>query len=108
MGEAVAIFPAAPQATRSNDVEYRYRQDNDLYYLTGFPEPDSMCVLLPASEKEPFILFVLPRDPAKEIWNGRRYGVNGAKEVFGADAAYTIDQVEEILCPILSRMHRVY
>lgn len=108
MGDAVAIFPAAPLATRSNDVEYRYRQDNDLYYLTGFPEPESMGVLLPPGEKESFILFVLPRDPKKEIWNGRRYGVDGAKETFGADAAYTIDQVEEVLRPILARMHRVY
>jgi len=108
MGDAVAMFPAALQATRSNDVEYRYRQDNDFYYLTGFPEPESMCVLLPPGVKESFLLFVLPRDPAKETWNGRRYGVDGAKEVFGADAAYTIDQFEEILTPILSRMHRVY
>lgn len=104
----MAIFPAAPQATRSNDVEYRYRQDNDFYYLTGFPEPESMCVLLPPGEKERFVLFVLPRDPQKEIWNGRRHGVDGAKESFGADAAYTIDKVEEILLPILAHTHRVY
>ena len=108
MGDAVAIFPAAPQATRSNDVEYRYRQDNDFYYLTGFPEPESMCVLLPPSEKERFILFVLPRDRQKEIWNGRRYGVDGAKESFGADAAYTIDKLEEVLLPILAHTHGVY
>jgi len=108
MGDAVAIFPAAAQATRSNDVEYRYRQDSDFYYLTGFPEPDSMCVLLPPSEKERFILFVLPRDPQKEIWNGRRYGIDGARETFGADAAHTIDKVEEVLSPILAQTHRVY
>jgi len=108
MGDAVAIFPAAAQATRSNDVEYRYRQDSDFYYLTGFPEPDSLCVLLPPSEKERFILFVLPRDPQKEIWNGRRYGIDGARETFGADAAHTIDKVEEVLSPILAQTHRVY
>ena len=108
MGDAVAIFPAAPQATRSNDVEYRYRQDNDFYYLTGFPEPESLCVLLPPGEKKRFVLFVLPRDPEKETWNGRRFGVDGAKESFGADAAYTIDQVEEVLLPILAHTHRVY
>ena len=47
MGEGVAIFPAAPLSIRSHDTEYRYRQDNDLYYLTGFPEPEALCLLSP-------------------------------------------------------------
>ena len=108
MGEGVAIIQAAPQATRSNDVEYRYRQDNDLLYLTGFPEPNCLCVLSPQHEEERFILFVQPRDRAKETWNGKRYGVDGAREVFGADAAYTIDQCREILPKHLARNDNVY
>ena len=108
MGEGVAILQAAPQATRSNDVEYRYRQDNDLLYLTGFPEPNCLCVLSPQHEEERFILFVQPRDRAKETWTGKRYGVDGAREGFGADAAYTIDQVREILPKHLARNDNVY
>jgi len=107
MGEGVAIIPAAPQATRSNDVEYRYRQDNDLLYLTGFPEPGSLCVLSPGHERERFILFVQPRDREKETWTGKRYGVDGAREVFGADAAYTIDQVGEVLPEHLGQTDKV-
>ena len=107
MGEGVAIIPAAPQATRSNDVEYRYRQDNDLLYLTGFPEPNCLCVLSPQHERERFILFVQPRDREKETWTGKRYGVDGAREVFGADAAYTIDQVREVLPEHLARTDTV-
>ncbi|MCY4438994.1 MAG: aminopeptidase P N-terminal domain-containing protein, partial [Deltaproteobacteria bacterium] len=108
MGEGVAIIPAAPQSTRSNDVEYRYRQDNDLLYLTGFPEPNCLCVLSPQHEEERFILFVQPRDRAKETWTGKRYGVDGAREVFGADAAYTIDQVREVLPAHLAQTDNVY
>jgi Xaa-Pro aminopeptidase len=108
MGEGVAIFPAAPLAIRSNDTEYRYRQDNDFYYLTGFPEPESLCLLSPQHDTERFILFVRPRDKDKEVWTGRRFGVEGAQEVFGADAAYTIDKLDEILPQHLAMAEKVY
>ena len=108
MGEGVAVIPAAPPSTRSNDVEYRYRQDNDLFYLTGFPEPHSLCVLSPGHESERFVLFVQPRDRNKETWTGKRYGTEGAREAFGADAAYTIDQVKEVLPGKLSGADTVY
>ena len=108
MGGGVAIIPAAPPSTRSNDVEYRYRQDNDLLYLTGFPEPNSLCVLSPRHHTERCVLFVQPRDREKETWTGKRFGVDGAREVFGADAAYTIDQVAEVLRAHLAQTDTVY
>jgi len=82
---SVAILPAAREATRSNDTEYRFRQDSDFYYLTGFNEPDAIAVVTP-SRDERYTLFVRPRDREKETWTGRRAGVEGAKEKFGADA----------------------
>jgi Xaa-Pro aminopeptidase len=108
MGEGVAIFPAAPESIRSNDTGYRYRQDSDFYYLTGFPEPEALCVLSPQHEKERFILFVRPRDKEKETWTGRRFGAEGAKDIFGADAAYTIDKVDEVLLQHLALTEKVY
>lgn len=108
MGEGVAIFPAAPLSIRSHDTEYRYRQDNDFYYLTGFSEPESLCLLSPQHEKERFILFVRPRDKEKEVWTGRRFGVEGAKEFFGVDAAYTIDMIDEILPQHLMQVEKIY
>jgi Xaa-Pro aminopeptidase len=108
MGPGVAIFPAAPASVRSHDTEYRYRQDNDLYYLTGFPEPEAICLLSPQHEKERFIMFVRPRDKDKEVWTGKRFGVEGAKELFGADAAYTIDKIDEILPQHLAQAEKVY
>ncbi len=108
MGDGVALFPAAPTSIRSQDVEYRYRQDNDLYYLTGFPEPESLCLLSPHHDKEQFILFVRPRDKEKETWTGKRIGVEGAQEHFGVDAAYTIDQLDKVLPEHLLAAEKIY
>jgi Xaa-Pro aminopeptidase len=108
MGEGVAIFPAAPLSIRSHDTEYRYRQDNDLYYLTGFPEPEALCLLSPQHDTERFILFVRPRDKDREVWTGRRFGAERAKEIFAADAAYTIDKLDEILPQHLATAEKVY
>jgi len=108
MGEGVAIFPAAPLSIRSHDTEYRYRQDNDFYYLTGFPEPEALCLLSPQHDRERFVLFVRPRDKDREVWTGRRFGAERAKEIFGADATYTIDKLDEILPQHLATAEKVY
>jgi Xaa-Pro aminopeptidase len=92
---SLALFRAAPIAIRSADVEFPYRQDNDFFYLTGFPEPEAICLLDPQSP-EPFTLFVRPRDPERETWTGRRWGAEGAREHFGASAAFTIDKFDEL------------
>src|SRR5437870_12547316 len=94
--KSVAIMPAAHEATRSNDTEYRFRQDSDFYYLTGFNEPDAIAVVTP-SRDERYTLFVRPRDREKETWTGRRAGVEGAKEKFGADAAFSVEEFQEKL-----------
>src|SRR5678809_1291606 len=84
---SVAIIPAAREATRSNDTHYRFRQDSDFFYLTGFEEPDALAVIKPESDKK-YTLFVRPRDPEREIWDGRRAGVEGAQSEFGAAEAF--------------------
>src|SRR5579863_655506 len=80
----IAILPSAPVSTRSNDVEYVYRQDNDFYYLTGFAEPESVAVLAPGHPDGEFVLFVRPRDKEREIWTGVRAGIEGAVSDYGA------------------------
>jgi len=107
MERGVAILRAAPVSVRSHDVDYPYRQDNDLLYLTGFAEPEATCVLSPGSE-HPFTLFVRPRDKDKEIWNGLRAGVDGAKTAYGADAAYPIAELNERLPKLVEHAPVVY
>ncbi|MET0622774.1 MAG: Xaa-Pro aminopeptidase [Pyrinomonadaceae bacterium] len=104
---SVAIIPAAREVTRSHDTEYRFRQDSDFYYLTGFREPDAVAVVAPAREK-PFTLFVRPRDREKEIWNGRRAGVEGARERYGADEAFPVEEFDAKLAELLDGAHSLY
>ena len=104
---SVAILPAAREVTRSNDTEYRFRQDSDFYYLTGFQEPDAIAVVAPAKDAR-YTLFVRPRDPEKEVWNGRRAGVEGAKQSFGADAAFPVEEFQDKLTELLDGARNLY
>jgi len=106
--DAVAIFPAAPERTRSNDVEYRYRQQSDFYYLTGFAEPGAVCVLQPGHATEEYVLFVRPRDRDKETWTGRRAGVEGAVVEYGASMAYPIDELDQRIGKMISERNQLY
>ncbi len=89
----VAVLPAAPVAIRNNDVEHEYRQDSDFHYLTGFDEPESVLVMASEHPEHKTVLFVRPRDPEREVWDGARAGVEGAVSEFGADAAFPISEL---------------
>jgi Xaa-Pro aminopeptidase len=105
--QSVAVIPAACEATRSNDTQYRYRQDSDFFYLTGFEEPESIAVIAPGRE-QPYTLFVRPRDPEQEVWIGKRAGVEGATSEFGADQAFPIVEFDEKLHDILDGAQILY
>jgi len=101
MKEGVAVLFAAPEAAFGHDVHYRYRPDPDLFYLTGFPEPDAVAVF--DADRRTFTLFVRPKDRAKETWEGRRSGPEGAARDFGADAAHPIAELPRRLPDLLRR-----
>ncbi|MDH4048404.1 MAG: aminopeptidase P N-terminal domain-containing protein [Gammaproteobacteria bacterium] len=104
----IAILPSAPQAIRSRDVEYKYRQDSDFYYLTGFAEPESVAVLAPGRENGEFILFCRERDNDKERWDGSRAGTDGAVSDYAADDAFPISDIDDILPGIMESRSSVY
>ncbi len=104
---SIAIIPAAHEATRSYDTEYKFRQDSDFWYLTLFPEPDAIAVIDPGSKK-PYTLYVRPRDPLMETWFGRRQGVEGAVKNYGADRAVSIDKFEADLGKLLDGHDKLY
>jgi len=106
--DGIAILPSAPVRTRSRDVEYRYRQDSDFYYLSGFAEPDAVTVIVPGRDSGEYVLFCRERDELKEQWNGSRAGPDGAVELHGADDAFPIDDIDDILPGILENRSRVY
>jgi Xaa-Pro aminopeptidase len=106
--DSIAIMPAAMPGTRNRDVEYPFRQDSDFLYLTGFSEPEAVMVLVPGRKNGQYILFCRERDPVMETWHGRRAGLEGATEVYGADDAFPIGDIDDILPGLLEDRERVY
>jgi Xaa-Pro aminopeptidase len=85
---AVAVVRSLPERLRNGDAHHVFRQHSDLVYLTGFLEPDTTLVLRPGAASERVVMFVRPSDPEAEVWDGRRAGIDGAKQYYGAEAAY--------------------
>jgi len=105
---SIAIVPTAPVRQRNSDVDHRFRPDSDFIYLTGFAEPEAICVLRPGHDEGEYLLFCRERDPEKELWDGLRAGLDGAKERYGADEAYPITELEQYLPKMLENHQRVF
>ena len=106
--DSIAVLPAALPKTRNNDVHYGYRQDSDFHYLTGFDEPEAVAVLVPGRAGGEFLLFVRERDPERETWDGHRAGPDGATRDFGADDAFPIGDLDDILPGLMENRARVF
>ena len=105
---AIAILPTAPTRLRNRDVEFPFRPDSDFYYLSGYPEPEAVAVLIPDRQAGEFILFCRPRDRKMEIWDGRRAGLEGAVADYGADDAFPIGDMDDILPGLIENHARVF
>lgn len=106
--DSIAIIPSAHEYLRNGDAHYQFRQNSDFFYLTGFTEPESVAVFIPDRKEGEFILFNRERDAEREIWDGYRAGQEGAKTIYGADQAYSINQLDEVLPQLMSNHTRVY
>jgi Xaa-Pro aminopeptidase len=105
---SIAILPTGSEAVRNRDVLFPFRPDSDFYYLTGFAEPEAVLVLIPGRRQGEYILFCREKDPAKEIWDGYRAGVEGAVADFGADDAFPIADLDDILPGLMEERERVF
>lgn len=106
--DGVAIIPSARSIPRNRDVDFVFRQDSDFLYLTGFDEPDSLALILPSNSKGQFILFCRERNPEQEIWDGRRSGLEGVKENYGANLAYSIDELDAMMPKLFAGRERFF
>ena len=104
----IALVPASPVRPRNRDVDFPYRPDSNFYYLTGFGEPEAVAVFMPGREQGEFVMFCRERDPAAEQWHGTRLGLEGACERHGADDAFPIGDIDDILPGLLEDKSRVY
>lgn len=106
--DSIAIIPAASVYPRNGDVEHDYRQDSNFQYLSGFPEPEALLVLIPGREEGEFVLFCRDRNPERELWEGRRAGQEGAVRDYEAHQAFSITQLDELVPDLLNGCARVY
>jgi Xaa-Pro aminopeptidase len=106
--DAIAIIPAAPVRHRNGDIEYAYRQDSHFHYLTGFPEPEAVAVLVPGRPHAEYLLFVRERDVRRESWDGPRAGTEGAVERYGADDAFPVADIDEILPGLIEQRAQIF
>lgn len=105
---SVAILPAAQVKMRSRDTDYHFRQDSDFYYLSGFAEPQALLILAPGRAEGEFIICCRKRNKEKEIWEGAMEGPEGAVANYGADQAFPIDDINDLLPSLLADIDRVY
>ena len=106
--DSIAIQPTSPERFRNRDIHYPYRADSDFYYLTGFEEPEAVMVIIPGRDQGEYVLFCRERDPDREIWDGARAGLEGACESYGADDAFPIEDLDEILPGLLENRDVIY
>jgi Xaa-Pro aminopeptidase len=106
--DAVAVVRSLPERLRNGDAFHPVRQLSDLYYLTGFAEPDATLVLRPGADRERVVMFVRPRDPELEVWDGRRAGVEGATATYGADAAYPTAELPARLWELVANAEELH
>lgn len=105
---AIVIQPTSPHRVRNRDVLYPYRPDSDFYYLTGFPEPEAVAVIIPGRPQGEYILFCRERNPEAEAWDGARAGLEGALAQHGADDAFPIEDLDEILPGLMENRDLIY
>jgi Xaa-Pro aminopeptidase len=105
---AVAVVHSLPERLRNGDAHHVFRQHSDLIYLTGFLEPEATLVLRPGAETERVVLFVRPSDPEAEVWDGPRAGIDGAKQRYGADAAYPCAELSTRLWELLANCDELH
>jgi Xaa-Pro aminopeptidase len=107
-GNSIAVIAAAPEKIRSKDTHYPYKQSTNLSYLSGFPEPQSVMLLIPGRSQGDVVFFCRDKDLLRETWDGYRQGPAGAVQNFGADDAFPIDDIDDILPGMLEGRDRVY
>ena len=105
---SLVIVPNKLPSIRSNDVEYRFKPDTDFYYLTGFEEPNSICVIKKDKKNFTYVLFIEGQDKEQEIWVGKKCNITYAKSYYKADEAFLISQFDDKLKKLISGIEHIY
>lgn len=106
--DSVMILVSNPEAKRSKDTNFSFRQSSDIVYLCGFPEPNCALIVSKLSGKQEILLLVQPKDKERELWDGRRLGLQGARKSYFASKAYAVSEFETLLAGLLKKAKQVY
>ena len=106
--DSAIIVSSATVKSRISDTDYAYRQDSNFYYLSGYEEPDSLLLIRPSADKDKYIIFCRDRDPLREQWDGFRSGQEGAVDKYGADKAFSINSLDEVMPKMLEGIKNIY
>jgi len=106
--DSIAILPTASVTVRNRDVEFPFRPDSDFFYLTGYPEPEAVLVLIPDRKEGESILFCRESDEKMEAWHGRRSGLDGAISIYSVDDAFPIEDMDDILPGLIEGHERIF
>jgi len=107
---SVAIFCSNDAMHRNGDQTFPFRQDSDLFALSGLDQPGTLLVLYPDARQEAWreMAFILPQDPQHAIWNGHRYSTREARQVSGIQSVYVTTRWDRIMQPIFKSVHTIY
>ncbi|HEY7292871.1 MAG TPA: aminopeptidase P N-terminal domain-containing protein [Vicinamibacterales bacterium] len=101
--DAMLVLWSAPPRLYSLDVDYEYRQDSNLYYLTGLTQEDTCLILMPGNATRREVLFVRERNPSREHWTGHLLTPDEAKAQTGIDTVLTTAQFDAFVSAMLDR-----
>ena len=109
LGDGLLLLATAPESPRNGDVLHEFRPGSDFHFLTGFPEPEAVLAAWRTGRgRHHAVLFVRPRDPAREVWDGRRFGVQGAQRGFGVDEAFPFAELWQRLPGLAAARSRLF
>ncbi len=104
----IVIVPTSSVKTRNSDVDFQFRSDSDFFYLTGFSEPEAVAVICPGRPNGEYVIFCREKDLKRELWDGRRAGLEGVIEHYGADDAFPFEDIGDILPGMMEQRDKVY
>jgi Xaa-Pro aminopeptidase len=104
----IVIVSTSPVKSRNSDVDYQFRPDSDFYYLSGFAEPEAVLVICPGRPQGEYVIFCREKDLLREMWDGRRVGLDGVVDAYGADDAFPIDDIDDILPGLMEEKEKVF
>ncbi|HXV06863.1 MAG TPA: aminopeptidase P N-terminal domain-containing protein, partial [Burkholderiales bacterium] len=107
MGRGVAVISTAPERLRNRDAHYPFRFDSYFHYLTGFPEPESVAVIV-AGDQAKSLIFCRDKDLEREIWDGFRHGPEAARQVFGFDEGHSFSKLDEMMPGLLADQPAIF